>query len=119
MLEERSEINIPAYKHESDDPYKILAYNIMVEYPTPIVKRFLRDNKFIRRTVIREVRGQDFSGYFLDCLFVSIFEGKKRMDLMRQLNQLGIFLYRNLDLQRLRKEIRGAYEEMGMADLLE
>ena len=107
------------YKHQSDDPYKLLAYKIMVEYNIPTVKRILRDNKFVRRAIIREVRSQDFNGDFLDCLFVAIFEDKRRMDLMRQLNSLGLFLYKELDLSRLRREIRTAFEEMGMSDLLE
>lgn len=107
------------YKHDSDDSYKLLAYRILVDYNIPTVKRILKDNKFVRRLIIREVRGQDFQGDFVDCLFVSIFEDKGRMDLMRQLNSLGIFLYHKLDLQRLRKEIRNAFEEMGMSDLLE
>lgn len=107
------------YKHTADDSYKLLAYKILTDYNIPTVKRILRDNKFVRRTIIREVRGQDFQGDFIDCLFVSIFEDKERMELMRQLNVLGLFLYRKLDLPRLRREIRNAFEEMGMSDLLE
>lgn len=107
------------YKHEADDSYKLLAYKIMVDYNIPTVKRILKDNKFVRRTIIREVRGQDFQGDFIDCLFVAIFEDKERMELMRQLNALGLFLYRKLDLTRLRKEIKAAFEEMGLSDLLE
>ena len=107
------------HKFPADDSYKLLAYKILVDYNIPTVKRILKDNKFVRRLIIREVRGQDFQGDFVDCLFVSIFEDKGRMDLMRQLNSLGIFLYRRLDLPRLRREIRNAFEEMGMSDLLE
>lgn len=107
------------YKFEADDSYKLLAYRILVDYNIPTVKRILKDNKFVRRLIIREVRGQDFQGDFVDCLFVSIFEDKGRMDLMRQLNSLGTFLYQKLDLPRLRKEILNAFEEMGMSDLLE
>lgn len=107
------------YKHAADDSYKLLAYRILVDYNIPTIKRILKDNKFVRRAIIREVRGQDFQGDFIDCLFVSILEDKERMELMRQLNALGLFLYRKLDLPRLRREIRNAFEEMGMSDLLE
>ena len=117
MDEERSVEHI--YKRESDDPYKILAYNIMVDYPLPIVRRMLKDNKFLRREIIREVRGQDFRGFFTDCLFVSVLESKERMELMRQLDDLGLFFYRKLDLPRFRREIRNAFEEVGLSDLLE
>ena len=107
------------YKHESDDPYKLLAYKIMVDYNLNTVKKILKDNKFVKRLIIREVRGQDFQGDFVDCLFVSVCEDKERKDLMRQLNAFGIFLYRKLNKARLREEIRKAFAEMGLSYLLE
>lgn len=109
----------PIYKEKYDDPYKILAFSVVVNYPLPIVKRLMRDRKFLRREITREVRGQDFHGYFTDCLFVSICEDKKRMELMRQLDDLAKFLYKNLDLARMREEIKTAYETLGLGDILE
>ena len=109
----------PVYKEKYDDEYKILAYSIVVNYPPVTVKRLMKDTKFLRREIIREVRGQDFRGYFIDCLFVSICENKDRMKLMRQLDQLGRFFYNSLDLERMRKEIRNAYESLGLGDILE
>lgn len=114
------EKNAPkGYKEKFDDPYKVLSYSLVVNYPPVTVKRLMKDTKFLRREIIREVRGQDFRGYFTDCLFVSICEEKKRMDLMRQMDVLARFLYQNLDLNRMRAEIRSAYESLGLGDLLE
>ncbi len=107
------------HKEKFDDEYKILAYSIVVNYPPVTVKRLMKDTKFLRREIIREVRSQDFRGYFVDCLFVSICENKNRMGLMRQLDQLGRFFYNNLDRGRMRKEIRNAYESLGLGDILE
>lgn len=107
------------HKEKFDDEYKVLAYSIVVNYPPVTVKRLMKDTKFLRREIIREVRSQDFRGYFVDCLFVSICENKNRMGLMRQLDQLGRFFYNNLDLERMRKEIRNAYESLGLGDILE
>lgn len=107
------------YKRESDDPYKILAYNLVVDCDVDTIKRYLTDNKFLRRVIKREIRGQDYRGVFMDCLFVSIVESKKRMDLMHALDSVGAFFYQNLDKPRLRREIKKAYEELDMADLLE
>lgn len=117
MQEEESD-NL-SHKEKFDDEYKILAYSIIVNYPPETVRRLMKDTKFLRREIIREVRGQDFRGYFVDCLFVSICENKKRMKLMRQLDQLGRFFYSNLDLGRMRKEVRNAYESLGLGDILE
>ena len=111
--------NKPTHREKFDDEYKILAYSIVVNYAPETVKRLMKDTKFLRREIIREVRGQDFRGYFVDCLFVSICENKDRMKLMHQLDQLGRFFYNNLDLDRMRKEIRNAYESLGLGDILE
>lgn len=119
MLDERNDEITPLYQTDGDDPYKVLAYNLIVDYDLPSIRRMLRDNKFIRRTIVREVRGQDYRGDFVDCLFVAIMEGKKRMDLMRQLDALGVFFYKNLELPRLRNEIKEAFEKLGVSDLLE
>ena len=118
MQEERSGAS-PTYKERYDDPYLILAYNIVANYPPEIVRRLMRDTKFLRREIIREVRGQDFRGYFIDCLFVSICEDKNRMDLMRVLDAVGRFFYNNLDLNRMRQAIKTAYESLGLGDILE
>lgn len=109
----------PVYKEKYDDPYKILAFSIIVNYPPEIVRRLMRDTKFLRREIIREVRGQDFRGYFIDCLFVSICEDKRRMDLMRMLDSVGRFMYNNLDLNRMRAEVKNAYKSLGLGDILE
>lgn len=107
------------YKNGCDDPYRVLAFNLVVAFPPEIVKRLMTDTKFLRREIVREVRGQDFQGFFLDCLFVSLCEEKKRMELMAQLDKLGFFLYQHLDINRMRAEIRGAYCRLGLGDLLE
>lgn len=114
-----NESDKPVYKEKFDDEYKLLAYSIIVNYPPETVKRLLKDTKFLRREIIREVRGQDFRGFFIDCLFVSICENKDRMKLMRQLDQLGRFFYNNLDLNRMREEVKKAYESLGLGDILE
>ena len=119
MQDEEEEIKIPEYKHEYDDNYKLLAYHLVTTNDIATLRRMMRDGKFVRRSIMREVRGQDFNGPFIDCLFVSIAESDERMQLMRQLDALSAFLYSKLSLARLRKEIRSACEELGLSDLLE
>lgn len=119
MQEGKTEDKPSEYKHEYDDSYKLLAYHLITTNDIATIRRMMRDGKFVRRTIVREVRGQDFSGPFIDCLFVSIAESDARMELMRQLDSLGFFLYHKLSLPRLRKEIRNACEELGLSDLLE
>lgn len=116
---EGSPSSSPEYKHEYDDSYKLLAYHLITTNDIATVNRMLRDGKFVKRSIVREVRGQDFNGPFIDCLFVAISEEDARMQLMRQLDALGSFLYQKLDLARLRRELYKACEELGLSDLLE
>lgn len=117
--EELSEGGFPEYKHEYDDSYKLLAYHLITTNDIATIRRMMKDGKFVRRSIVREVRGQDFNGPFIDCLFVAISENDERMQLMRQLDSLGAFLYHKLSLPRLRREIRKACEDLGLSDLLE
>ena len=104
---------------DCDNPYKVLAYNIVTIYPPPIIKRLMKDTKFLRREVIREVKGQDFRGIFLDCLTDDLIENGHRIALNRELAKLGRYYYNHLDLNRMRAEIVSACARLGLEDLLE
>lgn len=115
--EDNSQLN-PQYKYPYDDPYKVLAFNLITTYPPETIRRFLLDRKFLRREIIREVRSQDFQGLFVDCLWVAMCDEKQRMQIMRQLDSLGRFFYQNLDVPHMRDEIRKAYHLLGLDEFL-
>ena len=97
-----------------DDPYKILAHAVVGFYRPADVIRMLTDNAFLLNCIVREVRGMDVSGQFLDCIIEDILSKKKRMEYMGQLDTLAKYYYKNLNKERLRKEIVEALAEIGI-----
>ena len=88
-----------------DDPYVMLAHHLMSVLLKSELERILTDDDFVCRLVKKEVRAQDFSGPFVDCIVQSILDDKRRMEMCGELDRLSEYFYSNLDLKRLRKEI--------------
>lgn len=102
------------YRLQYDDPYAILAHAIVGLYRPADVLRMLTDNEYLLNCVVKETRALDIRGIFLDCIVEDILTHKKRMELMRALDQFSRYLYTNLDRNRLRGEIRKALSEIGI-----
>ena len=102
------------YRLQYDDPYAILAHAIVGLYRPADVLRMLTDNEYLLNCIVKETRALDIRGIFLDCIVEDILTHKKRMELMRALDQFSRYLYTNLDRNRLRDEIRKALSEIGI-----
>jgi len=102
------------YRYSFDDPYSVLAHVILSYYRPSDVMRMLSDNEYLLNCVAKEVRRQDFNGIFLDCIIEDILAHKKRMELMRQYDNLARYFYQNLDRKRLREQLVGALSEIGI-----
>lgn len=102
------------YLFEYDDPYKILAHNIIGKYRPADVVRIMSDNQFISTLIQKEVRELDIGGNFLDCIIESILEDKERMEYMHTLDGLANYMFSKLDRKRLRKEIGLILSEIGV-----
>lgn len=103
------------YKNECDDPYKILACNIAASFNVEHVKRMLSDRDFIRQIIQAEVRANlDIPGIFSDCVTTELISEKQKVSYRDALNQLGLFFYQQLDIDRLRRELRRFYEDCGV-----
>ena len=103
------------YKNDYDDPYRMLAANIAIDYNIEGVSRMLNDKDFIRQIVQAEVRNNlDIPGPFSDCVTTELISEKQRVLYRDALNQLGLFFYHQLDIPRFREEIRKFYRECGI-----
>lgn len=103
------------YKNRYDDPYRILACNVCVQNNIENVRRMLADKDYIRQIVQAEVRDNlDIPGIFSDCITTELISEKQKVLYRDALNQLGLFFYNQLDIPRLRSEIRQFYEECGI-----
>lgn len=99
------------YELDYDDPYAFLAFFFIARLPKADMKRALEDDEFVYHLLVKEVRGQDFQGPFLDALITTIIEDKQRMELMHQLDKLADYFWTKLDLDRLREKISSEAEK--------
>ena len=99
-----------------DDPYVLLAYRIVAYNIVPEICRVLVDDEYVKKIVLKETRGQDFVGPFLDVVIQGILDGKRRMELMHKLDELGEYFWENLDLPRLRGEIFACCYQCGIGE---
>lgn len=97
-----------------DNPYRVLAAHIVANYPPTLVQRVLSDSSFIKSLIAREARQLDMSGAFLDCIDQEIISQGKLRRKNAYLKKLGEFYYSELDVSRLRKEVRTFAEELGV-----
>lgn len=96
-----------------DDSYKMLASAIAVNYNVENAKRMLADKDYIRQIIQAEVRENiDISGPFSDCVVTGLIHNKQKVLYRNALNALGFFLYKQLDIDRFRDELRKFYLDM-------
>lgn len=89
-----------------DDPYKILALNLVANCSNAELHKMLHESKAVKRRIVQEVNEADFYGPFLDCILVSIARTNERRKIEHTLVETANFFYSKLDLPRLRAEIK-------------
>lgn len=101
-------------KQEYDNPYRVLAAHIVSAFSVPNIKRVLTSSSYIRSLIICEAKTIDLSGPFIDCIDQEIISNDRIRKKNLCMRQLGEFYFSELDLERLRKEIRRFAEELGV-----
>ena len=97
-----------------DDPYVMSAYSLVANHNYGDLKRILTEDDFVKKIVSKELRLTDFRGTLIDAIVQELLEDKRRMDVMRALDEFSSFFYDNLDLLRLRKEVWKAICRLGL-----
>lgn len=97
-----------------DDPYRVLAAHIVSYWPPSTVRRVLENNSFVKSAINNEARLLDISGTFLDCIDQEVITNDRLRQKNYYLKKLGEFYYSELDLPRLRNEIRRFAEDLGV-----
>lgn len=98
-----------------DDPYRVLATHLVSIYSPRTLQRILSSSSFVKAVVIKEARQLDIGGIFLDCIDQEIIDNDKLRQKNARLKTLGEFYYSQLDLPRLRSEIRKFADELGVS----
>lgn len=97
-----------------DDPYRVLAAHLVSLYTPRTLQRVLTNSSFVKAVVVKEARQLDIGGIFLDCIDQEIIDNDKLRQKNARLKTLGEFYYSQLDLARLRSEIRKFADELGV-----
>jgi len=96
-----------------DDPYKILALNLMSRCSDTELHRIMHDVKAIKRHIAREVKDVDFCGHFLDCIMVDLVKTGRQRKIGTTMTNTINFFYNELDVPRLRKELKMYCDKYG------
>ena len=99
---------------EYDDPYRVLAAHIVSFFSAASVRRILTSQSYIKSLIIHEAKLMDVSGIFIDCIDQEIISNDKIRKKNVFMKQLGEFYFSELDIERLRKEIRRFAGEFGI-----
>lgn len=103
------------YKNNYDNPYRMLAAGIVSHSNVAIIKRVLTDKDYVRQLVQEEVRENiDIPGMFADCITTQLISDRQKVLYKSALNQLGLFFFEQLDVDRLRQELRRFCAEFGI-----
>lgn len=101
-------------KQEYDDPYRVLAAHIVSVFSALAIKRVLTSSSFIKSLIVNEAKTMDVSGAFIDCVDQEVIANDRIRGKNARLKELGEFYFSELDIERLRKEIRRFAEELGV-----
>ena len=97
-----------------DDPYRVLAAHLVSVYPTRVLRKILTSTSYIKSMVLQEAKLLDVAGAFLDCIDQEILEHDHLRRKNSYLKKLGEYYYTELDILRLRSEIRKFAAELNI-----
>lgn len=100
------------YRRNYDDPYRVLAVSLVATNNPFNVSRILNSNTYVRGLVLHEAKVLDISGMFLDCIDQELIANDMLRKKNARMKELGEFFYSELDIKRLRNEIRRFCEEL-------
>lgn len=100
------------FKQPYDDPYRVLAARIVSIYNDHEIKRILESSPYIKSLILNEARLMDIKGCFLDCIDQEVISNDRVRKKNAHLKRLGEFYYSELDIPRLRNEIKKFIAEL-------
>ena len=110
-MEEKKRIT---FNRAYDDPYRILAAHIVSVYSPRMVKKIMSSSSYIKSVVLQEAKQMDISGAFLDCIDQEVVANDHLRKKNAYLKKLGEFYFSELNILRLRLEIKRFAEELNV-----
>lgn len=110
-MEEKKRIT---FNRPYDDPYRVLAAYIVSNYSPRMVKKVLSSSSYIKSIILQEAKQMDINGAFLDCIDQEVLSNDHLRRKNACLKRLGEFYYSELNVLRLRLEIKRFAEELNV-----
>ena len=98
------------------DPYKMLATHLVAELSAYSLERILRDNEFIKQLIISEIQEYDLPTPFADCVSDLTHRNHTRVRYKRAQADFAMYLYSELDIPRLKAEVRQFLYDLGITE---
>lgn len=110
-MEEKKRIT---FNRPYDDPYRVLAAYIVSNYPPRTIRKIMSSSAYIKSLVLQEAKQMDISGAFLDCIDQEVLTNDHLRRKNAYLKKLGEFYYSELNILRLRLEVKRFAEELNV-----
>ena len=110
-MEEKKRIT---FNRPYDDPYRVLAAYVVSNYSPRMVKKMLSSSSYIKSIILQEAKQMDISGAFLDCIDQEVLANDHLRKKNAYLKKLGEFYFSELNVLRLRIEIKRFAEELNV-----
>lgn len=110
-MEEKKRIT---FNRAYDDPYRILAAHIVSVYSPRMIRKIMSSSSYIKSIILQEAKQMDISGAFLDCIDQEVVANDHLRKKNAYLKKLGEFYYSELNVLRLRIEIKRFAEELNV-----
>lgn len=89
-----------------DDPYNLLASQIVVRYSTSEINRLLNSSQPVEQIIMNELRAIDMGGMFVDCIITDLCDKGERMKFVDAQKRFSAELASLVDHDRLCASVR-------------
>lgn len=103
-----------SFNRPYDDPYRVLAAHIVSVYSPRMIKKVMSSSSYIKSIVLQEAKQMDINGAFLDCIDQEVVANDHLRKKNAYLKKLGEFYFSELNILRLRLEIKRFAEELNI-----
>lgn len=111
MMEDKKRIS---FNRPYDDPYRVLAAHIVSVYSPRMIRKIMSSSSYIKSIILQEAKQMDINGAFLDCIDQEVLANDHLRKKNAYLKRLGEFYYSELNVLRLRLEIKKFAEELNI-----
>ena len=92
----------------------MLATNLVATLPIVQLERLLRSTEFIKQLIIQEVQEHEPATPFVDCVTDLSHRNHTRVAYKQAQTEFAMFLYHQLDIPRLKAEVRQYLLDLGI-----